>query len=111
MFQATRHPLDAPCAWHGRDMAASSRWLRDLSARDLAEIDSALKSVQKQGLAWHEVTAEKFPLPSLRKRLLEIAEELEEGCGMVKLRSLPVERYSLEELRQIWFGVGCHLGR
>jgi hypothetical protein len=30
---------------------------------------------------------------------------------MAKLRGLPVERYSAEELRQIWFGIGCHLGQ
>ncbi len=30
---------------------------------------------------------------------------------MVKLRGLPVERYTPDELRRIWFGIGCHLGR
>ncbi len=92
-------------------MAVSSRWLRDLSGEDLAEIDSALQAAQARGLAWHQTTVEAFPLPTLRARLLEIAEELEEGCGMIKLRGLPVERYAPAALRQIWFGIGCHLGR
>ena len=29
---------------------------------------------------------------------------------MVKLRGLPGERYTAEELRRIWFAIGCHLG-
>ena len=63
-----------------------------------------------QGLPWREVTADNFPLAGHDARFAEIAEELEEGSGMVKLRGLPVERYTPEELRRIWFAIGCHLG-
>ncbi len=70
-----------------------------------------LGRVEAAGLAWHEITADRFPLRGLRPLLAEIAGELEEGSGMVKLSGLPVERYAPESLRRIWFGIGCHLGR
>lgn len=104
-----RQPLTDPCAWQGREMTQNPRWQRDLTPAEINEIDRARRAVQ--GMAWPEVTAEVFPLPGMKDRFAEIAWELEEGSGMVKLRGLPVDRYSSEELRRIWFGIGCHLGR
>ena len=46
----------------------------------------------------------------MKPQFAEIAEELEEGSGIIKLRGLPVGRYTPEELRQIGFAIGCHLG-
>ncbi|MEJ2133087.1 MAG: TauD/TfdA family dioxygenase, partial [Gammaproteobacteria bacterium] len=40
-----------------------------------------------------------------------VAQELEDGCGMVVLRGLPVERYSRTELELLWMGICSHLGR
>ena len=106
-----RRPLNDPCAWQGREMTENPRWQRDLTPAEIEEIDHALRTVVGRDLAWREVTAEAFPLPGMKGRFAEIAEELEEGSGMVKLRGLPVEGYSPEALRRIWFGIGCHLGR
>ena len=107
----SRKSVLGACAWHGAEMANSRRWIRTLEAADIAEIEAALRSAQAQGVPWQETTAENFPLDRLRARLDEIADELEEGCGMVKLRGLPVERYEPLALRQIWFGLGSHVGR
>ena len=106
-----RQPLKDPCAWQGREMTENPRWQRDLTPAEIEEIDHASRTLEARGLAWRDVTAEAFPLPGMKGRFAEIAEELEEGSGMVKLRGLPVERYSPETLRRIWFGIGCHLGR
>jgi Taurine catabolism dioxygenase TauD, TfdA family len=104
-----RKPLTGACAWQGREMAENPRWRRDLAPAEIDEIDRAQRALQ--GVPWREVTAEAFPLPRMKERFAEIAAELEEGSGMVKLSGLPVGRYSVEELRRIWFAIGCHLGR
>jgi Taurine catabolism dioxygenase TauD, TfdA family len=104
-------PISGPCAWRGAEIVNSPRWLRDLTATHRDEIDAALTSVQAQGLAWHQITRKDFPLAELAAALGEMARELEDGSGMVKLRGLPVDRYSGEALKQVWFGLGCHLGR
>ncbi|HEV8673602.1 MAG TPA: TauD/TfdA family dioxygenase [Methylomirabilota bacterium] len=92
-------------------MARSARWLRTLDRAALDEIDAALRVARGRRLRWDQTTRESFPLPTLRATLAEIAGELEDGGGVVNLRGLPVERYSADELRQIWFGLGSHLGR
>ncbi len=104
-------PIGGASAWRGDEMARSSRWIRRLDARAIAEIDGALATARAAGLAWHETTRERFPLPGLASTLADVARELEDGGGLVVLRGLPVERYDPDELRQLWFGIGSHLGR
>jgi len=103
-------PITGPCAWLGTDIARSSRWVRDLGPADIAEIDAALAGVERRGLAWHEITRADFPLPNLAGLFSDIAEELENGCGMMKLRGVPVGRYGEDQLRRLYYGIGCNLG-
>jgi hypothetical protein len=107
----TRQALTGRDAWLGKDMTRSTAWIRELSPDALAEIDVALRAVQHRGLPWREMTREDFPLPTVAPLLDSVAEELEHGCGMVKLRTLPVARYSEDELRLIYTGIGSHVGR
>jgi hypothetical protein len=104
-------PISGTCVWHGHDMAGSRRWVRDFTPANLAEIDDALRTAQRRGLKWHEATREAFPLPRTADLLADAAEELENGSGMTMLRGLPVARYTEDELRMIWFGLGSALGR
>jgi len=103
-------PITGPCAWVGTEMARSTRWVRDLAAADVAELDAALRLVEQRGLPWYEIQRKDFPLPGLRALLDDVADELENGSGMMKLRGLPVDRYSESELRQLYFGLGANLG-
>jgi hypothetical protein len=106
----TRQTITGACAWLGSDMARSTRWQRDLTPDAVAAIDAALHEVKRRRLAWHEVTRESFPLPGLRDLFADIQGELENGSGMMKLRGLPVGRYSDAELRQIYYGIAAHVG-
>jgi len=103
-------PITGACAWRGKDIARSRRWVRDLRPADIAEIEAALAGVERRGLGWHEIRRANFPLPGLSSLLADIAEELENGCGMMKLRGLPVARYSEDQLRKLYFGIGANLG-
>ena len=104
----TRTPLAGPSVWLGRDIKDSRRWIRDLPPEALDELDAAVKSVR--GMPWQEITREDFRLPMLSDLLDDVSDELENGCGMVKLRGIPVDGYSEDELRQMYFGLGTHLG-
>lgn len=106
-----REPIAGPCAWRGEDMAHASRWVFELRHEAVEEIDAALRRCQAKGIRWQCTTREAFPLPTLSDELAALARELEDGSGMAKLRGLPVERYGADELRQIWFGIGSHLGQ
>ncbi len=104
--------IDAlPGGWTGDELRQESGWTLSWSAEELAGLESTLESCARRGLAWQEVTREEFPLNQvLREKLDDIAQELEEGRGFVKIEGLPIARYSEEEIRLLWFGLGCHLG-
>jgi hypothetical protein len=104
----TRTPLTGPSVWRGQDIKDSRRWIRDLPPEALDELDAAVKSVR--GMPWQEITREDFALPMLSDLLDDVSDELENGCGMVKLRGVPVDGYSEDELRQMYFGLGTHIG-
>src|SRR6267142_410747 len=106
----TRIPLTGPAVWQGEDIKNSRRWIRDLPAAAVAEFDAALAAVNKKGLAWAQITRADFPLSSLDSLLDDIANELERGSGIMKLRGFPVDRYDEDDLRKIYFGLGTHLG-
>src|SRR4030095_16874257 len=103
-------PITRATDLRGQDRTGSTAWIRPLAAAAIAEIDAALRAVQSRGLAWRDVRKTDFPLPGVSADLAQVNRDLEWGRGRVLLRGLPVERYSEEELRTIWWGLGCHLG-
>ncbi len=102
--------ITGPEAWLGRDMAASTDWIVPVSSHAIAEIDAALRGVQRRGLTWPKFGREEFPLPTFSRDLAAVLDELENGRGFVLLRGLPVDRYTDEELKTLYWGLGAHLG-
>ena len=103
-------PITGPAAWRGPELAGTTDWIRPITPADVAELDRALRSVKQRRLAWRDITREDFPLGQLAAKLGEVSHELEHGRGVVLLRGLPVERYTEEELKQLYWGIGVHLG-
>jgi hypothetical protein len=104
-----RTPLTGPVVWQGKDIKDSTRWVRKLSPEAVDELEAALKAVK--GMKWSEITREDFPLPTMGDLLADIADELENGCGIMKLKGFPVGSHSEDDLRRMYFGLGTHLGR
>ena len=101
-------PLKSRANWYGKDLDASGAWIRELTDVHRREIDAALARVARAPLLGFG--KDDFPIPATADLLADIAEELENGLGCVRLRGLPVERYSDDEVRQIFWGIGRHLG-
>ena len=103
-----RTPLTGPSVWKGDDIKNSSRWIRDLAPSHIDALDAALKAVQ--GKNWAELTRATFPLKGFEDLAADIAEELENGSGIMKLRGFPVEHYGEDDLRRMYYGLGTHIG-
>jgi hypothetical protein len=102
------HYLQGACAWKGAQIAQDHRWRKQIPEIALNELDVALDKVMD--VEWRDVTRHNFPLPGAAAFFNEVREELENGSGMVKMCGLDVSRYSQEQLRRIWYGIGCQLG-
>lgn len=106
----TRRRIEGRCAWTGADIGGPEAWTRLLDAPALAALDHGLARFERTGADWTAADRDTFPLDSLSGLFEDIREELESGLGLVRLRGLPVERYSLSQLRAIWFALGQHIG-
>ena len=102
--------LEDRAGWTGLELERSGDWIRIIDAAQRAEIIAALAQVKRRGMRFPGFSRADFPLPLTAPLLADIAEELEHGRGAVRLRGLDAARFTEDELRQVFWGIGCHLG-
>jgi hypothetical protein len=110
MTTSARQPITGPVAWYGRELEASGDWVRRLTGDQIAEIDAALAGINRKRVPTLSITREDFPLPALQELFADLRAELEHGRGAVRIAGLPATRYSDEDLRRLFWGIGTHLG-
>jgi hypothetical protein len=103
-------PLSGRAGWYGKELDRSGAWICSLDDTQREEIDAALAGVKRARLPLCGFVRDDFPLASTATLLAQISDELENGFGAVRLRGLPAERYSDDDVRQIFWGLGHHLG-
>ena len=103
-------PLSGRAGWYGKDLDSSGAWIRSLDDSQRAEIDAALARVKRDRFPLFGFGRDDFPLVSTATLLAEISDELENGLGAVRLRGLPVEQHSDDDIRRIFWGLGRYLG-
>ena len=105
-------PVEDRTVWYGPQIDYRAEGLHVLSPGEIAEIDAALAHLVSLGrLDFPDITPETFPLPNLGKFFGRLGRELLTGRGFLLLRGLPRERYSLDDIGLIYYGLGVHLGR
>ena len=107
---SARSRIDGPAAWHGAALSRSGDWIRVIDDAQQRELAAALAHVKRRGFPLFGFGRADFPLDRTAALLADINRDLEDGRGMVRLRGLAVDRYTEDELRQIFWGIGCHLG-
>ncbi len=105
-------PVAIPASWKGSTLDWRAKALHQFTVGELAEIDAALAHLRRLGdLDLPEITQDSFPLPGMQAYFRQVQNELRLGLGFVLLRGLPRERYSLDDMARIYYGLGVHLGR
>lgn len=96
--------------WRGPELAERSDWLRPLNQAQIAEIGAALATFEASGKSIGEMTREDFPLPEFAGDLAQMSARLQTGPGIQMYRGFPVRDFTKPQLRQIYWGIGLHLG-
>jgi hypothetical protein len=109
MVEVMHKNITGPGAWLGPEIQNDDSWILPLDGHEVEEIDRALRHVQSLE---REIPfgKEDFPLPTVSAKLDEVPDRLEQGLGVVLIRGLPRERYSLQACQLIYWGFGVHLG-
>jgi hypothetical protein len=108
---ATLAPAEGQAVWYGPQIDYRAEGTHMLSPGEIAEIRAALAHLLSLGdLDFPDITPKTFPLPTLGPFFAGLGCELLQGRGFLLLRGLPRERYSLDDLGRIYYGLGVHLG-
>ena len=99
-----------PAAWRGSDLKNDNSWKLQLSEASITCIDNALSVTKKSALSFPNFSKDDFPIHDLSSELSQYAEEMENGKGFLLLCGLPVERYTVDDLEIIYYGLGLHMG-
>ena len=97
-------------AWRGQELLVKHGWTTHLSDGDLVELDAAVAGVR--GIAdCNEISAARFPLPTLGATLKGIQDSLENGPGVALIRGLsPDASRTEDDWRSLFMGLSCHIG-
>ena len=107
----TMHPLPEPRAFTSAQLQADSSWIQPLAAAEIDGIERALRVAQGRNLPLLAMAPEDFPLDAAAHAALRRAiAKTQSDYGLCLLRGLPVERWSADEARLVFWGLGLHTG-
>jgi hypothetical protein len=91
-------------------MAQRTDWIETLNVREIAEVEAAVRTLEKVGFDPHSPRQADFPLPTLTARLARILTGVLDGRGFALLRGLPIEKWGPRQAALAFLGLGLHLG-
>jgi hypothetical protein len=103
-------PVNEPSAWVAKDLENTDQWIHHLTQAEIDDLHNALTVAKRAGHTVATLNRESFPLPAMRPALDQLLDGLENRYGVYVLRGLPVERYSKDDLRLLYWGVGLNMG-
>ncbi len=105
-----RTPIQGRADWRRADLQPSREWLTELTPAEAAEVRQAFATAKSRGAGLATMVRDDFPLPTLSRKLAAALDEIETGRGFHVLRGFPVDGFSKDDLRLIYWGLGKHLG-
>lgn len=97
--------------WEAADLAVDSSWTYRLSPTDIVDLEQALAFALRANKSLFAMTPADFPLSEAFSAVLaQIMRTLQTGTGVYLLKGVTVSRWSTEQLRILFWGLGLHLG-
>jgi hypothetical protein len=107
MLQQINHPR----GWTRKDIEQDASWVVRLTAAQIADFEQALAAAESTGKALLDMEPSDFPFGFDALAVLRAAiGETQIGRGFQLLRGFPVHRWTTEQARLLYWGIGLHLG-
>jgi hypothetical protein len=105
-----KQEFTGPGVWSGAELNSRKDWILHFSPAEIQEIDAMVQSLRERKGDITALTRADFSLPAMTCRFESIRSELEGGRGFALIRGLPVQRYSVEENRLLFWALAVLLG-
>lgn len=110
-MNASFRPPARPEAWLAADAASDTSWIQRLTAQEVDGIEAALAHAKALNRPLLDLTPDDFPIGDAARDALRRALATTQGrWGMCLLKGLPVDRWSEDETRLAYWGLGLHMG-
>ena len=96
------YEITGTIAWRGENLSVDDGYL-NLSAECLDELDALVSELNKNPLPLLALRPSDFELSACRKLMDQARELLDEGLGFVLIDRLPMDRWSLEQAKSIYW--------
>lgn len=103
-------PFEWPRAWRRSDVSPSD-WTVAVPGEARAEADAVVRHLRHQQLPVCMLSPELFALDACRAMMTRVRERLDHGIGVALLDRLPVERWTADEARALYWLLGQLLAR
>ena len=107
----TRQPIERRSAWRPSDFSSPDAYSFTLSEAHFAAFDAALAANRGAHRATEDITRADFALDAIAEDVAAWRDEVLHGRGFIVLRTLPLDRYSTDDLTTIYWALGTHFGR
>ena len=97
-------------AWKGEDFKNDDSWIYTLSRAEVEELLAAAQRCLTRRLEVTQIKPADFQLQTMTSRIAEWAEEINNRRGFMLVRGLPKDRFTDEEIKVIFWGIGLYLG-
>jgi len=100
-----------PRGWYPNDLSRDSSWIHRLSAEEIGGLESALACAKARGTLMLDMTREDFPLNGAALAAVrEAFRATQERWGLCLIKGLPIDRWSVDETRMVFWGLALHVG-
>lgn len=97
-------------AW-ARGTISSADWLVPFPEAAVAELDEAVRRLRRDPLPLLLLSPAHFTLGTCADVMATVSRKLRQGVGLAVIDRIPVEHFSADESRAIYWLLGCLLGR
>ncbi|GGJ85687.1 TauD/TfdA family dioxygenase [Pseudomonas matsuisoli] len=97
--------------WVAEEVANDSSWIRPLDPAIADDLDAALRHAIESGKPLLEMTTSDFPIGTRAYDAFRSAfDATQRDWGFCLIKGIPVERWSVDELQRLYWGIGLHMG-
>lgn len=97
--------------WSQASLEKDESWTYKFTKNDIEELNVALNRVNDEGVVTENINQDNFNLDKLAEKLVQIQDYIENDRGIFLLRGLPVEKYSITNIRRLYYGICSYIGK